>query len=88
MIHISGAMGVIRWGYQSVAIVRDWTITRAEDKTLCLAGTVEDVDTYAVSQPRLRFQVTHEKGSWRWPIERLQIEGASCSATLGPKESR
>ena len=85
---IAGASGAIRWGYQAVATVRDWTIQRSDDGALVLSGKVEDVDPYAVSQSRLRFQVTHDAGSWRWPIERLQVEGASCSATLGPLESQ
>jgi len=86
MVRITGAEGVVRWGYHCAASVHQWAINKADDGALRLSGTVDNIDDYAVTQPRLRFQVTHGTGSWRWPVIELQILGTSLTAVLGQKE--
>lgn len=80
---IRGELGELRWGYQVAVVLRPWLITRTESGSWALTGTVERADTFRLSQQPLVFA---SPNGWRWPVESLQISGASLSAVLGPKE--
>lgn len=87
-ITIKGVEGSVYWHYQPAGSFRGWSVTRTSPADYgTLTATVVNVDTYRVSQRPLVFVVQHEHGSWRWPIETLQIEGDTLTARLGPKES-
>lgn len=84
-VTINAEAGAIHWGYYSAGSLRSCVLTRTEG-VWTLAGTVVESDAYRLSQRPLVFVVTHQHGSWTWPIVSLQIEGGSCSASLGPPE--
>ena len=85
-LRISGQDAAIRWGYHAAAVVRSWTVTREDGGSYVLAAAIVSSDAYRLSQRPLVFVAPHAKGAWRWPIEALQMTGASLTATLGPKE--
>lgn len=82
---VTGVEGRVIWGYRSVATLHAWTISKDEAGPWTLAGTLADVDDFAVTQRPLKFVAPN---GWRWPVESLQTVGASLSAVLGPKEKR
>jgi hypothetical protein len=82
-VTVRGINGAIKWSYHSAAVFNAWTVTRAGAEWT-LAGTLVSSDAYRVSQRPLRFVAPHADGQWVWPIEELQIEGASLTAKLGP----
>jgi hypothetical protein len=79
---ITGAQGLVCWGYYTAAQVRSWTLTPA-DGSWALSATVESADTFKVTQRPLVFVAANQ----RWPVIELQITGASLTAVLGLKES-
>lgn len=79
---ITGANGVLQWGYHRAAQVPQWSVIREEGQWT-LSGTVESVDAFRVTQRPLKFVTPN---NWRWPIVELQMTGASLTAVLGPKE--
>jgi hypothetical protein len=85
---VRGAVAYVEWGYHRAATVADWTLTRMEAGSgWTLAGTVRETDALRLAQRPLVFVAPHARGRWRWPIvDALEIRGASCTATLGPKE--
>lgn len=84
-VTVSGIEGSLRWGYHPAGALRDWTVTRTDD-TWALTATVVQTDAFRVAQRPLAFVAPHANGAWRWPIQALQISGASLTATLGPPE--
>lgn len=82
---ISGAQGSLMWAYHKAADLHDWSVTKG-DSGLVLSARVGDTDSFAVSQRPLRFVVTHASHAWRWPVQSLQMSGASLTAVLGPRE--
>lgn len=70
---------MLKWGYHSAAQLRDIVIESGQMK-----ATIESVDDYKVSQRPLWFVLTPT--NWRWPVESLQIEGTTLTASLGPLE--
>ena len=81
---IRGVQGKVMWSYRMAADLHDWTVT-TEGTGRVLAARLGTTDSFAVSQRPLMFVATHAKGAWRWPIESLQISGASLTAVLGPR---
>jgi hypothetical protein len=48
---------------------------------------VLSADAFKVSQRPLTFVVRRPKGvTWRWPVQTLQIDSGSLTASLGPQE--
>ena len=82
---LTGAEAVIRWGYHVAATVTSWSLTPS-DGGLTLSASVASVDRYRLSQRPLVFVVSRGGVVLRWPIQELQISGASLSGTLGQKE--
>lgn len=79
---IRAALGEVRWGYRTVATVRDASLTSENGSTWSLSGLVSSCDDYAVTQRPLEFVVPVK--NWRWPIETLQITGSTLHAALAP----
>jgi hypothetical protein len=91
---VRGVDARLLWGYSTAAALTAWTVSKPDDGgPWTLAATVVTSNTFALEagqrdpQHPLRFVVVTAKGIWRWPVVTLQIAGASCTATLGPKES-
>ena len=82
---LSGAEAVIRLDYHVAASVGAWTITTGENGGLTLSGSIVHANHYRLSQRPLVFVMTRPGAVCRWPILELQIQGASISATLGPR---
>lgn len=79
MSSIRGAAGELRWGYHCAAQLRDIEISGGQ-----LSATVVSSDDYKVSQRPLWFVLTPT--AWKWPVESLQIEGATLKASVGSLE--
>lgn len=82
---VTAAEGRVAWGYHRAATLRPCTVTKT-DGVWSLTGTVDTADAFRLSQRPLVFVVPHPHGTWTWPIEELQMAGASLTARLGPKE--
>ncbi len=82
---ITGAVGSVAWGYHVAGSLGPWTIAR-QDGVRVLTAQIVEMNTVMASQRPLAFEVRHTGGVWKWPIESLQITGASLTAVLGPKE--
>jgi hypothetical protein len=83
-VTVSGAEGSVKYGWHTAATLRAWTMAPTEAGVLTLSGTLADVNDFAVSQRPLKFAAKNVE----WPIDSLQIAGATLSAVLGPpKES-
>lgn len=85
-LSIAGVAGSVVWGYHTAGTVGAWTIAR-QDGVRVLTADFAQMDTFKASQRPLVFEARHAHGVWRWPVESLQITGASLTAVLGPKES-
>lgn len=81
---ITGTVGALRCGHQPAAALSAWTLTKLDDARWTLTATVAN-PTFWLSQRPLWFVTPN---AWRWPVLAVEITGASCTATLGPKESR
>ena len=84
IVTMTGLTGACRWGYRTVAELRDWTLEHHGAATI-LTATVVTHDAFGVSQRPLTFSAPYDGGAWTWTVDTLQIEGALCSATLGPR---
>jgi len=82
---VSGVKGSLKWSYHEAGVLGAWTVTTVEGVRTLSAALVSS-DAFRVSQRPLRFVATHATGAWTWPIEQLQIQGASLTAVLGPRE--
>lgn len=87
-VTLNGADGSLRWGYHHAAALGAYTVTKIDALSWSLTATVLSSDAFRVSRRPLVFVAPHEKGSWKWPIVSLQIEGAQLSAVLGPMEKK
>jgi hypothetical protein len=79
--NVTAAAGKLVWGYHPAAVLRDCTLTRGAHQW-ALSATIESADAFRVTQRPLTFVVRND----RWPVQELQMTGASLTATLGPKE--
>jgi len=82
---IAGAVGSVSWGYHEAGSLGAWKIARV-DGVRTLTAEIVQMDATMASQRPLAFEARHANGVWRWPIESLQITGASLTAVLGSKE--
>jgi hypothetical protein len=78
MTTITGTGGELKCKWQQAAVLSSWTITK--DTSIVLTATVVNANFWASQRP-----LTFVARSMSWPIESLQIEGASLTATLGPR---
>jgi hypothetical protein len=86
-VTVRGLSGTVYWGYAVAATVTGWTAVRSGITDAgTITGTVATVDTFRISKQPLVFVVTHQKGSWRWSIQQLQIVDGHLTATICPKE--
>jgi len=85
-VTVTGQTARVAWGYLTAATVRAWTVTKAEDGSWSLAATIDDTDTFRVTQRPLVFKASHARGTWRWPVATLQITDGTLTASLGPPE--
>jgi hypothetical protein len=83
---ITGINGSLRWGYHEAASLSGWVITKSVEGAWSFTSTASTVNAVRVSQRPLSLVVRHAHGVWTWPVETLQMQGASLSGTLGPKE--
>lgn len=86
---IRGVVGRIDWGYFSAAAINGYALSRSEDASWALTGTVVTFDAFKLRQRPLTFVAPHKDGEWRWPILHLDLgEGHGprvLRATLGPQ---
>lgn len=85
-VTIRGVDGTLYWGYHLVGTVRAWTAV-GSGPSLSLTATIVKIDPFRASQRPIEFVAKHQSGSWRWPLETLQIDGQSLHATLGRKDT-
>ena len=85
-VNVTGVSGLLKWGYYEAATVGAWTLT-SEAGVRTLSATLVKSDAFRVSQRPLRFVATRDDASWVLPVTELQIEGASLTAVLGPRET-
>ena len=81
---VSGAIGELRWGYRRAGTVGAWTIQRV-DGVWRLEATLARLQMPEASQRPLAFVVTHQHGTWQWPIETLHVADGQLEAVLGPR---
>jgi len=84
-VTVTGVEGMLRWGYHPAGTLGAWTVAR-DGTSWTLTAAVVTKNAFRVSQRPLAFEVRHATGVWRWPIQSLQIAGASLTAVLGPPE--
>ena len=81
---VSGALGQIKQGYQTAAVLTGWRIQPDEgSRAWRLTATVQAVSAYYLTQPDLVFVVVHKTGAWRWPVGSWEQRGTSFTAQLG-----
>jgi hypothetical protein len=74
------------WSYHTAASLGPWTMTMGPEG-ITLTASVLSADAFKVSQRPLTFVVRRPKGvTWRWPIQTLQTDSGSLTASLGPQE--
>lgn len=84
---VTAAEGRIKFSYYTAGLLRPCTVTRADDGAWSLTGTVVESNPHWLSRQPLEFVVTHQHGSWTWPvIEEPQIAGGVLTVRLGPPE--
>lgn len=83
-VTIRGVTGQIYWGYHLAGTVRGWTAIRtgaADPGTV--TATIVHLDPFRAAQHPLTFVVPHAHGTWRWPIDSLEIGQTELVARLG-----
>ena len=81
---VSGALGQIKQGYQTAAVLTGWRIQPDEgSRAWRLTATSQAVSAYYLTQPDLVFVVVHKTGAWRWPVGSWEQRGTSFTAQLG-----
>lgn len=81
-----GPSGTLRWGYQTAAELKNWTVESFGGGAAQLRASIVKVDKFRASQRPLDFQTRVKVGTWTWPVIELQITGTSLDATLGPRK--
>lgn len=82
---VTVAEAEVRWSWHTAACLRNCTVTRT-DGVWSLSGSIVTCNARRLSQQPLTFVVPVQGGTWRWPVESLQIADAVLMARLGPKE--
>ncbi len=83
-VRFSGDGGEIKWAYHTAAALGSWSISTDSLGRVTLTAKVVSHDNFKASQQPLTFQVPRPSGqAWSWPIETLQINDTSVTATLG-----
>ena len=83
---VTVASAKIAFGYYAAACLKECTVTRTAGAWSLVASVVSVNELWLARQP-LTFVVTHQHGSWTWPVvEMPQIAGGSLSVNLGPPE--
>lgn len=78
-----GPMGEIRLSYQRAATLGPWELHGAK-----LSAQLVTVDAFRLSQEPLTFVVPRPHGAaWRWPLQSVQVDGQSLTATVSPEEA-
>lgn len=81
---VSGALGQIKRGYQTAAVLTGWRIQPVEASVgWRLTATIEAVSAAWLTQPDLVFVVVHKAGAWRWPVGSWEQRGTQFTAQLG-----
>ena len=81
---VSGALGQIKQGYQTAAVLTGWRIQPDEgSRAWRLTATSQAVSAYYLTQPDLVFVVVHKTGAWRWPVGSWEQRGTQFTAQLG-----
>ena len=80
---VSGALGQIKQGYQTAAVLTGWRIQPDEAGGWRLTATAQAVSAYWLTQPELVFVVVHKAGAWRWPVGSWEQRGTQFTAQLG-----
>jgi len=83
---VKGREGAVKLGYQTAVSLGPWSLTKREAEGYELSASILGMDAFRVSQRPLTFVVTVQSGSWRFPVQSLQIVGSSLTAVVGPKE--
>lgn len=81
----AGPAGEIRWSYLPAVIFGPWHASLHPAGGTVTAQIVS-VDAYRASQAPLSLTLPFGRQIGRWPVLILQIEGASLTATVGPRE--
>lgn len=81
---IRGATGEVRWAYLPAVVFGPWRLETSPAGG-ALTGTIASVDEYRVAQGPLVAVVTVGRQRLTWPIDSLQIAGATLTAQLGPQ---
>jgi hypothetical protein len=84
-VTITGAAGTLRWGYQTAATIREWTVTR-QRRSSTLRGTLDGYNSAYVYQRGVHFNTLTQAGAWEWPVRRIEIVGSRVTAELGPQQ--
>lgn len=84
-VTVKGLDAEIKWVYHRAARLHRWAL-HDDGKTVTVTATVEEPDAMRLSQRPLTFVVTRPTGSWKWPVETLQIVDQTVTVTLGPQE--
>lgn len=83
MLAITGPTASIYWGYREIGRASDWSVSSSESALGHFTATVEQADTFALSQQGLEVRIPRPKGQpWRWPVNSLHIEGRTISAVV------
>jgi len=86
---IRGVVGRFDWGYFPAGAINGYNVTRSEDGTWSLRGTLVNFDAFKIRQRPLIFVAPHQDGEWRWPVQTFDLsEGhgpRQIQATLGPQ---
>lgn len=86
-VTVRGVAGALYWGYYLAGTVKAWTATRsATNPHGTITATIVTLDAYRATQRPMMFVVSHQHGSWRWPIVDLQIAEGGMTAQLGPPQ--
>jgi hypothetical protein len=82
---LKGVNGQIKWSYHVAADIKGYTVSRnATTKEWSMRGTAVQADAFKLAQRPLVFVAPHQGGEWRWPIESVQVDGGTVTASLGP----
>ena len=81
-VTMRGQAGELRWSYHRAAEVRQWELFGST-----LTATLVTSDAYRLAQSPLTFVVPRANGAWSWPLESLQVDGQSITATVRAEEA-
>lgn len=85
---LRGQDGRIKVGYQTAAILGPYSLTPCGPHEWTVNASVKTADAFWLSQTPRLLEVQVGAQRWRWPADRLVVDGATITGTVSGRPER